>query len=566
MVGQRGGSGLGGSGGGGGGTAIDTSTGVLHSTTVPALGHWRTMVPGRAVDSARVARPSRSRARSDLHCNVFVPGIQQVRHASPALIGLGRRRRRWRHRNPDVDAHTTVDHRSAIRMLAKDRSFAPRRVGRTARPTRSRSRNLLRRLGIHVADDVWHASRARRRLPAYGDPEIDRRIALDYRSAIRVLPQDRSFTPRRLGANGAPDTQPRSCNLLRRLGEHIVDQIWHASPAGRVRRRHDLNGDRDVHARVAGHDRFWVGRLRDNASSRISSRFDAAHGAEYRGLSPSTRTLPRSPRGSREPCTGRHRLDRCGALVRVPDWPSSRRAVSVPPKGHRRCRPATVARGPDSAAGRPGAAASSADPAQRRRRPAAAGQAVPDAAERVVRVGWEAGRVWRALALSWAATARARCAAAAPLAPAGHRPRELRGPFRRPRAATYSLHAWPAPFAVPIPIGCYEACARLFLRFSLDILRTMNGRCRSPVECLNVEQQAVGSASRARSPRMGPSWSENSRALSYETQLRQWTFTVRMVNVPAPSTAPFVVSENDWWCEEDRVRVANLGELPPNAG
>ena len=138
---------------------------------------------------------------------------------------------------------------------------------------------------------------------------------------------------------------------------------------------------------------------------------------------------------------------------------------------------------------RPGAAASSADPAQRRRRPAAAGQAVADAAERVVRVGWEAGRVWQALALSWAATARARCAAAAPLAPAGPRPRSLRVPFRRPRAATYSLRAWPAPFAVPIPIGCYEACARIFLRFSLDILRTMNGRCRSPVECLNVEQQ-----------------------------------------------------------------------------
>ena len=71
----------------------------------------------------------------------------------------------------------------------------------------------------------------------------------------------------------------------------------------------------------------------------------------------------------------------------------------------------------------------------------------------------------------------------------GSRPQALRVPFRRPRAATYSLRAWPAPFAVPIPIGCYEACARLFLRFSLDILRTMKCRCRSPVECLNVEQQ-----------------------------------------------------------------------------
>ena len=230
----------------------------------------------------RAGGPAQSQPRAlDLRRDVFVPGIQQVRHASPALIGLGRRRRRCRNRNPDVDAHTTVDHRSAIRMLAKDRSFAPRRrVGPNRAPdAQPRSRNLLRRLGIHVADDVWHASRARRR--RYGDPEIDRHIALDDRSAIRVLPQDRSFTPRRLGAHGAPDTQPRSCNLLRRLGERIVDQIWHPSPAGRVRRRHDLNGDCDVHARVAGDDRFWVGRLRDNASSRISSRFDAAHGAEY---------------------------------------------------------------------------------------------------------------------------------------------------------------------------------------------------------------------------------------------------------------------------------------------
>ena len=76
---------------------------------------------------------------------------------------------------------------------------------------------------------------------------------------------------------------------------------------------------------------------------------------------------------------------------------------------------------PGSLEDRPGAAASSADPVQRRRRPAAAGQAVADAAERVARVGWEAGRVWRALALSWAATPRARCAAAAPPAAAGPR-------------------------------------------------------------------------------------------------------------------------------------------------
>ena len=193
----------------------------------------------------------------------------------------------------------------------------------------------------------------------------------------------------------------------------------------------------------------------------------------------STRTVPRSPRGSRGRCTGRHRrVDRDRDVVRVPDRPSSCRAVSVPdPEGIEVTARSTVPR-PGFGAGRPGAAASPADPAQHRRRPAAAGQAVADAAERVARVGWEAGRVWRALALSWAATPRARCAAAAPLAPAGPRRQSLRGPFRRPRAATSSLRAWPAPFAVPIPIGCYEACARLFLRFSLDILRTMNSRCR----------------------------------------------------------------------------------------
>jgi hypothetical protein len=190
--------------------------------------------------------------------------------------------------------------------------------------------------------------------------------------------------------------------------------------------------------------------------------------------------------------------------------------VSVPSKVHRRCRPGSVARGPGLAAGRtgtagarrpsahrpaaagvcspaaedlpaacasrtaahpgaadspapgsledrPGAAASCADPGQRRRCRAAADRAVVDAAERVFRAGWEAGRVWWALALSWAATPRVRCAAAAPLAPAGPQPRELLLPFRRPTAANCSLHAWPAPFVVPIPIGMLRSCGRSIL-------------------------------------------------------------------------------------------------------
>jgi hypothetical protein len=35
---------------------------------------------------------------------------------------------------------------------------------------------------------------------------------------------------------------------------------------------------------------------------------------------------------------------------------------------------------------------------------------------------------------------------------------------------------------------------------------------------------------------------------------------------PRHQRHPLWFRENAWWCEEDRVRVANLGELPPNAG
>lgn len=34
---------------------------------------------------------------------------------------------------------------------------------------------------------------------------------------------------------------------------------------------------------------------------------------------------------------------------------------------------------------------------------------------------------------------------------------------------------------------------------------------------------------------------------------------------PRHQRHPLWCRENAWWCEEDRVRVANLGELPPSA-
>ena len=35
---------------------------------------------------------------------------------------------------------------------------------------------------------------------------------------------------------------------------------------------------------------------------------------------------------------------------------------------------------------------------------------------------------------------------------------------------------------------------------------------------------------------------------------------------PRHQRHPLWLRDNTWWCEEDRVRVANFGELPPNAG
>lgn len=35
---------------------------------------------------------------------------------------------------------------------------------------------------------------------------------------------------------------------------------------------------------------------------------------------------------------------------------------------------------------------------------------------------------------------------------------------------------------------------------------------------------------------------------------------------PRHQRHPLWFRDNTWWCEEDRVRVANFGELPPNAG
>ena len=283
-------------------------------------------------------------------------------------------------------------------MLAKDRSFAPRRrVGPNRAPdAQPRSRDLLRRLGIHVADDVWHASRARRWLGSCAGGTATQRST----GALQSTAVPRSGCCRRIVPSRRVDSvrtarPTRSCApaicCVASANTSLTKSGTRVLQGGSGCR--DL-GDRDIHARAAGDvvSRPW--RLRDDAASRVSSRWDAAHAAEDEArranverasLSSSIAgTLHRtsSPPGS------------VGAHVRVPDRSSSRRAVSVPSKGHRRCRPATAAPGPDSVAGRPGAAASSADPAQRRRRPAAAGQAVADAAERVARVGWEAGRVW----------------------------------------------------------------------------------------------------------------------------------------------------------------------------
>jgi hypothetical protein len=205
-----------------------------------------------------------------------LPGERRHRDGR-ATWRLRSRRLGWRRWNRDRDFNRRIalDHRSGIRPLANDGSGTGGRLraGGPAQP-QPRALDLRRNVFVPGIQQVRHASPARRR--RHGDPEIDRRIAVDDRSAIRLLPQDRSLTLRRLGANGAPDTQPRSCNLLRRLGEHIVDQIRHASRAG----LRSLNGDCDAHARVAGDDRFCLGRLRDNTSSRISSRFDAGHAAE----------------------------------------------------------------------------------------------------------------------------------------------------------------------------------------------------------------------------------------------------------------------------------------------
>ena len=81
------------------------STPAPQSITVPRSGCWRRIVPSRRVDSARTARPTRSRA----------PAICCVASANTSSIRSGTRVLQGRRLNGDRDAHTRVarDDRSA---------------------------------------------------------------------------------------------------------------------------------------------------------------------------------------------------------------------------------------------------------------------------------------------------------------------------------------------------------------------------------------------------------------------------------------------------------------------
>ena len=134
-------------------------------------------------------------------------------------------------------------------------------------------------------------------------------------------------------------------------------------------------------------------------------------------------------------------------------------------------------------------AASSADPAQRRRRPAAAGQAVADAASGSLEFDRRRGGSGRRLP----------CRGPRRL---GRGARLLRRSHQRVRGGNHyedrsDDREQPLPRCAHGPhlsqcrflSDVTKACARLFLRFSLNILRTMKWSLPLASRGLNVEQQ-----------------------------------------------------------------------------